>query len=50
MTAGGFDDYILAYVSGAPVRVRDVGRAAVAPQDTTLAAWLGSTPTVLLAI
>jgi hydrophobe/amphiphile efflux-1 (HAE1) family protein len=50
LTAGGFDDYILSYVKGAPVRVRDVGRAVVAPQDTTLAAWLGSTPTVLLAI
>ena len=50
LTAGGFDDYILAYVNGAPVRVRDVGRAVVAPQDTTLGAWLGSTPTILLAI
>jgi hydrophobe/amphiphile efflux-1 (HAE1) family protein len=50
VTASGFDDYILAYVNGAPVRVRDVGRAVVAPQDTTLGAWLGSTPTVLLAI
>ena len=50
MTASGFDDYILAYVKGAPVRVRDVGHAVVAPQDTTLGAWLGSTPTVLLAI
>jgi multidrug efflux pump subunit AcrB len=50
MTASGFGDYIIAYVNGAPVRVRDVGRAVVAPQDTTLAGWLGSTPTVLLAI
>ena len=50
MTASGFDDYILAYVKGAPVRVRDIGHAVVAPQDTTLGAWLGSTPTVLLAI
>ncbi len=50
MTASGFDDYIIAYVNGAPVRVRDVGRAVLAPQDTTLAAWLGSTPTVLRAI
>jgi hydrophobe/amphiphile efflux-1 (HAE1) family protein len=50
MTASGFDNYIIAYVNGAPVRVRDVGRAVVAPQDTTLAGWLGSTPTVLLAI
>jgi multidrug efflux pump subunit AcrB len=50
LTASGFDDYILAYVKGAPVRIRDIGRAVVAPQDTTLGAWLGSTPTVLLAI
>ena len=50
MTASGFDNYILAYVKGAPVRVRDIGHAVVAPQDTTLGAWLGSTPTVLLAI
>jgi hydrophobe/amphiphile efflux-1 (HAE1) family protein len=49
-TASGFDDYIIAYVNGAPVRVRDVGRAVVAPEDTTLAGWLGSTPTVLLAV
>jgi multidrug efflux pump subunit AcrB len=50
LTASGFDDYILAYVKGAPVRIRDVGRAVVAPQDTTLGAWLGPTPTVVLAI
>ena len=49
-TASGFDDYILAYVNGAPVRVRDVGRAVVAPEDKTLAGWLGSTPAVLLAV
>ncbi len=49
-TASGFDDYILAYVNGAPVRVRDVGRAVVAPEDKTLAGWLGTTPAVLLAV
>ena len=41
MTAEGFNDYILAYRSdtlgnSAPVRVRDVGHAIVAPQDMTL--------------
>ncbi|HME83477.1 MAG TPA: efflux RND transporter permease subunit, partial [Roseiarcus sp.] len=49
-TASGFDDYILAYVNGAPVRVRDVGRAVVAPEDKTLAGWLGSGRAVLLSI
>jgi hydrophobe/amphiphile efflux-1 (HAE1) family protein len=49
-TASGFDDYILAYLNGAPVRVRDVGRAVVAPEDKTLAGWLGSERAVLLAI
>jgi hydrophobe/amphiphile efflux-1 (HAE1) family protein len=49
-TAGGFDDYILAYRNGAPVRVRDVGRAIVAPEDKTLAGWLGTQRAVLIAI
>src|SRR5271169_6813050 len=44
MTAEGFNNYILAYRAGpngnsGPVRVRDVGRAVVAPQDKTLAGW-----------
>src|SRR5271169_5383332 len=43
-TAQGFNDYVLAYRAGpngnsGPVRVRDVGRAVVAPQDKTLAGW-----------
>jgi hydrophobe/amphiphile efflux-1 (HAE1) family protein len=49
-TAGGFDDYILAYRNGAPIRVRDVGRAIVAPEDKTLAGWLGTKRAVLIAI
>src|SRR5439155_21086592 len=44
MTAEGFNDYILAYrtntlCSSGPVRVRDIGRAIVAPQDVPLAGW-----------
>ena len=50
MTASGFDDYILAYRNGAPIRVRDVGRAIVAAEDTTLAGWLGTRPAVLLSV
>jgi hydrophobe/amphiphile efflux-1 (HAE1) family protein len=49
-TASGFDDYILAYRNGAPVHVRDVGRAIVAPEDTTLAGWLGTQRAILIAI
>ena len=48
MTASGFNDYILAYRNGAPIRVRDVGRAVVAAEDTTLAGWLGTHRAVLL--
>jgi hydrophobe/amphiphile efflux-1 (HAE1) family protein len=49
-TASGFDDYILAYRNGAAVRVRDVGHAIVAPEDKTLAGWLGTQRAVLIAI
>ena len=50
MTASGFEDYILAYRNGAPIRVRDIGRAVVAPEDATLAGWLGTRRAVLLSI
>jgi HAE1 family hydrophobic/amphiphilic exporter-1 len=55
LTAEGFDDYILAYRAGAhgasgPVRVRDVGRAVVAPQDKTLAGWMNNEPAIIIAV
>ena len=50
LTASGFEDVILAYRNGAPIRVRDVGRAVVAPEDPTQAAWLNSKRAVLLAV
>jgi HAE1 family hydrophobic/amphiphilic exporter-1 len=49
-TADEFNAYILAYRNGAPIRVRDVGRAVVAAEDTTLAGWLGTQQAVLLQI
>jgi HAE1 family hydrophobic/amphiphilic exporter-1 len=49
-TAAAFDNYIVAYRNGAPVRVRDVGHAVVAAEDTTLAGWLGTHPAVLIQI
>jgi len=55
MTAAGFNDYILANRAGAfgtngPVRVRDVGRAIVGPQDVNLAGWLNSEPAIIIAV
>jgi HAE1 family hydrophobic/amphiphilic exporter-1 len=34
-----WNDVIVAYRSGAPLRVRDIGQAVTGPQDTTQAAW-----------
>jgi hydrophobe/amphiphile efflux-1 (HAE1) family protein len=36
-----YDDVIIAYRNGAPVRVRDVGHAVSGPQDTNIAALMG---------
>src|SRR5438132_2458498 len=33
-----------------PVRVRDVGRAIVAPQDVTLAGWTNTEPAIIIAV
>ncbi|GJD60866.1 efflux RND transporter permease subunit [Methylobacterium frigidaeris] len=49
-TVQGFEDAIVAYRDGAPIRVRDIGRVVKAPQDTTLAGWLNDRPAVLLTI
>ncbi|MFE1599756.1 efflux RND transporter permease subunit [Methylobacterium sp. ID0610] len=49
-TVSGFEQAIVAYRNGAPVRVRDIGRVVKAPQDTTLAGWLNEKPAVLLAV
>jgi hydrophobe/amphiphile efflux-1 (HAE1) family protein len=49
-TASGFDDFILAYRNGAPIRVRDIGHAVVAAEDKTLAGWLGTERAVLIQI
>jgi len=55
MTAQGFNDYILAnrtgtFGTGGPVRVRDVGRAIVAPQDVNLAGWMNTEPAIIIAV
>jgi hydrophobe/amphiphile efflux-1 (HAE1) family protein len=45
-----YDDIIIAYRDGAPVRVRDVGHAIIGPQDVTQGALNGLKPSVLLLI
>jgi len=55
MTAQGFNDYILAnrsstFGTSGPVRVRDVGRAIVAPQDVNLAGWMNTEPAIIIAV
>ena len=49
-TAEGFNDQIIAFRSGAPVRVRDIGRAIVGPEDITKHGWYNDKPAVVLAV
>jgi HAE1 family hydrophobic/amphiphilic exporter-1 len=49
-TAKGFNDFVVAFRNGAPVRVRDIGRAITAPEDKTLAGWVNSKPAILLSV
>jgi hydrophobe/amphiphile efflux-1 (HAE1) family protein len=47
------DDYanlVIAYRNGAPVRIRDVGRAISAPENDLIAGWFNQQRAVLLAI
>ncbi|MGY4223183.1 hydrophobe/amphiphile efflux-1 (HAE1) family protein [Bradyrhizobium sp. USDA 4503] len=50
LTAKGYDDLIIAYRHGAPLRLRDVGQAIVAAEDITLHGWFNDKPAVVLAI
>ncbi|HXZ17099.1 MAG TPA: efflux RND transporter permease subunit [Roseiarcus sp.] len=48
--AKSWNDVIVAYRNGAPVRVRDIGQAIAGPADTTQAAWSNGKPSVFLVI
>jgi hydrophobe/amphiphile efflux-1 (HAE1) family protein len=48
LDAATFDDVILAYRNGAPVRVRDLGRALDGVESVREAAWLGGTRAVII--
>ncbi|HEX5325510.1 MAG TPA: efflux RND transporter permease subunit, partial [Acetobacteraceae bacterium] len=45
-----FDNVILAYKNGAPVRVRDIGRAIAGPENNTLASWQNGKRGIILVI
>jgi hydrophobe/amphiphile efflux-1 (HAE1) family protein len=50
LTAKGYEDLIIAYRNGAPVRLRDIGHAEVAAEDLTLHGWYNDKPSVVLAV
>jgi len=45
-----YEDLILAYENGSPVRLRDVGTAIDGPENELLAGWYGKQPAIILAI
>jgi hydrophobe/amphiphile efflux-1 (HAE1) family protein len=50
LSAAPWNDIVVAYRNGAPVRIRDIGRAVDGPENTKLAAWANGTPCILLAV
>lgn len=45
-----YEDLIIAYRNGSPVRLRDVGTAIEAPENDLLAGWYGKDPAIILAV
>jgi HAE1 family hydrophobic/amphiphilic exporter-1 len=50
LAAAPWNDIIVAYRNGAPVRIRDIGRAVDGPENTKLAAWANGKRCILLAV
>jgi hydrophobe/amphiphile efflux-1 (HAE1) family protein len=48
--AAPYNDVIIGYRNGAPIRIRDVGRAVPGPQNRELAAWTNGKPSILLLV
>jgi hydrophobe/amphiphile efflux-1 (HAE1) family protein len=48
--ASAFDDLVIAYRNGAPIRVRDVGRAIDGVEDVKQAAWIGERRAIIVDI
>ena len=50
LKAGAYNDVIVAYRNGAPVRVRDIGQAIAGPENAKLAAWQNGKRGILLIV
>ncbi len=50
LSAKGWNDQIIAYRNGGPIRISDVGKAVVGPQDVTLRGWVNQQRGIVLAI
>jgi hydrophobe/amphiphile efflux-1 (HAE1) family protein len=50
LTPAAYDELIIAYRNGSPVRVRDIGKAIDGPENDLLAGWYGKQPSVILAV
>jgi hydrophobe/amphiphile efflux-1 (HAE1) family protein len=50
LAAQPWNDAIIAYRNGAPVRVRDIGTAISGPENTKLAAWSNNKRAIILAV
>lgn len=50
LEAAPWNDAIVAYRNGAPVRVSDIGKAIDAPENTQLQAWANGKPAILLPV
>jgi hydrophobe/amphiphile efflux-1 (HAE1) family protein len=50
LEAAPWNDVVVAYSNGAPVRIRDIGRAIDAPENNKVAAWANGKRTILLAV
>ncbi|HUC19002.1 MAG TPA: efflux RND transporter permease subunit [Acetobacteraceae bacterium] len=48
--ANPYNDVIVGYRNGAPIRIRDIGRAVNGPQNDELAAWIDGKPSVFLLV
>jgi HAE1 family hydrophobic/amphiphilic exporter-1 len=50
LTADDYANLVIAYRNGAPVRIRDVGRAISAPENELIAGWYNNQRAIILAI
>jgi hydrophobe/amphiphile efflux-1 (HAE1) family protein len=50
LTPGDWNNQIIAYRNGGPIRVSDVGKAVIGPQDSTLMGWVNLHRGIIIAI